>query len=108
MEEALKRLSFKFQLNPNMELEYKKRHDEIWDDLLVLLKKSGIQDYSIFFDEETNALIGILKISDQKKFDELPKNPLMQKWWKYMADIMATNADNSPKSIELKEVFYMK
>ena len=31
----------------------------------------------------------------------------MQKWWKYMEDIMETNHDNSPVSIPLKEVFYL-
>jgi L-rhamnose mutarotase len=31
----------------------------------------------------------------------------MQRWWSYMKDIMETNADASPVSIPLKEVFYM-
>jgi L-rhamnose mutarotase len=32
----------------------------------------------------------------------------MKKWWAYMKDIMETNADNSPVSIPLKGVFYLK
>lgn len=39
--------------------------------------------------------------------DDLPAHPVMQKWWHYMADIMETNADHSPVSIPLREVFYM-
>ena len=31
----------------------------------------------------------------------------MQKWWAYMKDIMETNADNSPVSTSLEEVFYL-
>jgi L-rhamnose mutarotase len=31
----------------------------------------------------------------------------MQKWWKYMGDIMDANPDNSPVSVSLKEVFYL-
>ena len=31
----------------------------------------------------------------------------IKKWWKYMADIMETNPDNSPVSIPLEEVFYL-
>jgi L-rhamnose mutarotase len=31
----------------------------------------------------------------------------MQQWWDYMANIMETNSDKSPVSIELKEMFYM-
>jgi L-rhamnose mutarotase len=31
----------------------------------------------------------------------------MQRWWKYMADIMESNPDNSPIQTPLKEVFYL-
>ncbi|MBC7902092.1 MAG: hypothetical protein H7Y27_01655 [Gemmatimonadaceae bacterium] len=39
--------------------------------------------------------------------DELPEEAIMQKLWKYMADIMDINPENSPVSIPLKEVFYL-
>ena len=34
-------------------------------------------------------------------------NPIVQKWWDYMADIMEVNPDNSPVTIPLPEVFHM-
>jgi L-rhamnose mutarotase len=34
-------------------------------------------------------------------------NPIVQKWWDYMADIMEVNPDNSPVSKSLPEVFHM-
>jgi len=87
--------------------EYKKRHDAIWPELETLLKKAGVKDYSIFLDEETNILFGYLTIDDKTKLDELPRHPVMKKWWAYMKDIMETNEDNSPVNINLKEVFYL-
>jgi L-rhamnose mutarotase len=101
------RLAFKMKLFPGFEEEYKKRHDEIWPDLQELLKQSGISEYSIFFDEETNSLFGVLNVADPKNMDGLPQHEVMQRWWKYMADIMESNPDNSPVSIPLKEVFYL-
>ncbi len=79
----------------------------LWPELNELLKANGIEDYSIFLDEETNSLFGVLKVEDEKMMDNLPGHPVMQKWWSYMKDIMATNPDNSPVSIPLKEVFYL-
>ena len=38
---------------------------------------------------------------------DLSSNPIVQKWWKFMADIMETNSDFSPVSTQLEEVFYM-
>ena|SRR6185295_8952388 len=101
------RIAFKMKLFPGHEEEYKKRHDTIWPELKGLLKTTGIHEYSIFLDEETNILFGVLNIEDPVKLDELPDHPVMKKWWNYMKDIMESNEDESPISIRLKEVFYL-
>jgi L-rhamnose mutarotase len=103
----MQRIAFKMKLFDGYEDEYKKRHDEIWPDLKNLLKETGVEEYSIFLDRETNILFGILKIKNALKLDELPGHPVMKKWWAYMKDIMDSNADGSPVSIHLKEVFYL-
>ena len=101
------RLAFKMKLFPGFEAEYKKRHDEIWPELERLLKEAGISEYSIFLDEETNNLFGVLRITDPKNMDSLPQQEVMKRWWNYMGDIMESNPDNSPVSVPLKEVFYL-
>ena len=103
----MKKIAFKMQLNKGQVQEYQLRHDEIWWELKELLKKTGVEDYSIFFDSSTNALFAVLKIEKPALFDLLPEHPIVKKWWKYMSDIMETNPDNSPRSITLKEVFYL-
>jgi L-rhamnose mutarotase len=104
----MKRVAFKMQLHKGFEAEYQKRHDALWPQLELLLKDAGIEDYSIFLDETTNSLFGVLKITDEMELDKLPAHPVMQEWWVYMKDIMESNPDNSPVSIPLKEVFYLK
>jgi len=103
----LHRLAFKMKLHKGQEAEYKKRHDEIWPDLQLLLKQTGVSDYSIFLDESNGDLLGVLKVQDPILMDELPLHPVMQKWWTFMKDIMDSNLDNSPVSISLKEVFHL-
>ncbi len=103
----MQRLAFKMKLYDGFETEYKKRHDEIWPELSALLKETGVSDYSIFLDVDTNNLFGVLKLKEDSTMDDLPFHPVMQRWWAYMADIMESYADNSPVSIPLKEVFYM-
>lgn len=101
------RIAFKMKLNPGQTEEYKRRHDALWPELALLLRETGIRDYSIFLDEETLALFGVLEIEQPEKLDDLPAHPVMQRWWAYMADIMAANPDCSPVSVPLKEVFYL-
>jgi L-rhamnose mutarotase len=104
----MQRIAFKMKLFKGSEDKYKKRHDEIWAELKELLKQTGIKDYSIFLDETTHDLFAYLTIDDVKKLDLLTNEPIMKKWWSYMKDIMETNEDNSPVTIPLKEVFYLK
>lgn len=103
----MQRIAFKMQLHKGFEAEYARRHEKLWPELERLLKDTGIHEYSIFLDETTLGLFGVLKVDDTTKLDELPSHPVMQKWWAYMKDIMESNADNSPVSVPLKEVFYL-
>jgi L-rhamnose mutarotase len=103
----VKRIAFKMKLRAGCEAEYKRRHDEIWPELAALLRKTGISDYSIFLDEDRLALFGVLNLAEQNSMPDLPKHPVMRKWWAYMADLMETNPDNSPKVVDLKPVFHL-
>ena len=104
---SLERIAFTMKLKPGFEEEYKKRHDELWPDMAALLKESGIHQYSIFLDEETNVLFGyFIKDTDIPNL-ESNEHPVVQKWWKYMSDIMEVNEDSSPIQKSLKEVFYL-
>jgi len=106
MKNSSLRNAFKMKLKPGFEIEYKKRHDPIWPELQTLLSDSGIQDYSIFLDEETLILFAVQKISADFDENYLPNHPIVKKWWAYMADIMETNPDNSPVATSLIEVFH--
>ena len=104
----MKRMAFKMHLNEGQKEEYIKRHNGIWPELKELLKKAGINEYSIFFDEETNILFAFQKVNGDEGSQELGQTEIVKKWWNYMADIMKVNPDNSPVSIELEEVFYLE
>jgi L-rhamnose mutarotase len=105
--EGLEKRAFRMTLNPGMAAEYERRHDEIWPELVDLLHEAGVSDYSIFLDEETNTLFGVLWRRKDHGMDALPEYPVMQKWWAHMADIMATNDKNEPLAEDLRLVFHM-
>lgn len=103
----MQRIGFKMKLFAGLEAEYCKRHDEIWPELVALLKATGISEYSIFLDPATNDLFGFLKVDNAAEMDALPGQQVMRRWGDYMKDIMESNPDGSPVSIPLKEVFYL-
>ncbi len=103
----MEKYAFKMKLNDGMEAEYKKRHDEIWPELVELLKGAGVSDYSIHLDPETNILFGVLWRTDNHTMDDLPNHPVMRRWWDHMADIMEVKPDNEPIAVPLVPVFHL-
>jgi L-rhamnose mutarotase len=103
-----KRFGFKMKMVPGFKEEYKKRHSQIWPELVRLLKDEGIGNYSIFLDDETNTLFAYQEQSGDRTSQDLGNTEMVKKWWKYMADIMETNPDNSPVTIPLEQVFFME
>jgi L-rhamnose mutarotase len=103
----MEKIAFRMRLNPGMEAEYRKRHDELWPELRDALKQAGVSDYSIHLDRETNTLFAVPWRRDGHTMDDLPQNPVVRRWWDHMADIMATEPDNTPVISDLVTVFHL-
>ncbi|WBL44741.1 L-rhamnose mutarotase [Algoriphagus halophytocola] len=101
-------IAFRMKLIQGFEEEYERRHNEIWPELAQLLKDSGIVDYQIFLDQESSTLFAIQVVKGDASSQDLGNTEIVQRWWKYMADIMETNPDYSPTSVELQKVFTLK
>ena len=87
--------------------EYRKRHDELWPEMEEMLLAHGVSTYSIFLDAGSHTLFTYLEIEDEELWAKSADTPVCRKWWDYMKDIMETNPDHSPVSIELSEVFHL-
>ena len=97
--------AFRMTLHPGQADEYRKRHDEIWPELVEALRAAGVVDYLIFLDPVSDALFAVLTHEDRHSLDELPKLEVMQRWWRYMQPVMASHADASPVSVDLLPMF---
>ena len=101
------RKAFVMSVNAGSESEYQRRHSPIWDDLTAVLKDYGVHNYSIFLHPETRQLFGYVEIEDEARWAAIAKTEVCQRWWKHMADVMPSNPDSSPVSLDLSEVFHL-
>lgn len=72
--------------------EYVKRHDEIWPEMVEVLKGAGIKNYTIWADG--NRLFGYYEcesIDFATKYQA--ESPVVQKWNEYMNDVMDIERD---------------
>ena len=86
--------------------EYCRRHDEIWPELVELLKSAGICNYTIW--NVGNELFGYYECEKGIKFaaDTQANSPVVDKWNEYMKDVMIMEMDpETGAQPMLKEVF---
>ena len=101
------RKGFKMFLNPGMAEEYEKRHNALWPEMKEMIRQYGGHNYSILLDRETNVLYGYLEVEDEALWAKSADTSINRRWWDYMADIMETNADNSPVCVDFVPVFHL-
>jgi L-rhamnose mutarotase len=100
------RKAFVMLVDPDQHEEYKRRHDEIWPELEAVFRAHGLRRQTIYLHDETHQLFAYTEFESEEQYNALAQTPEMQCWWAYMADVMSTNPDNSPKSILLPEVYH--
>ena len=73
--------------------EYIRRHNEIWPELVALLKEAGICNYTIWADG--NKLFGYYECEKGIEFatKTQAQSPLVDKWNAYMKDVMEMELD---------------
>ena len=73
--------------------EYKKRHDNIWDEMKKVLSDAGIVNYSIW--NVGNELFGYYECAKGLDFAARVQNesPVVKKWDEYMKDILIMERD---------------
>lgn len=99
--------AFKMKLFEDMAEEYEKRHNALWPEMKAMIHEYGGSNYSIFLDRETNILFGYIEIESEERWAQSADTAICRKWWHYMADIMETNPDESPVSVDLQPVFHL-
>ena len=88
------RSAWVMKLKPGQEAEYKRKHDEIWPEMVALLKRQGIENYSIYRH-------GLTLFAYHERDDDAPArtgeiDAVTRRWWAWMAPHMETHADEAP------------
>jgi len=94
-------------VNPDQIEEYERRHNPIWPEMEAMLHEHGVTNYSIFLHPETHQIFGYAEIASEELWAKIASTEMCRKWWASMRELMPSNPDNSPVSLDLREVFHM-
>lgn len=90
----MEHLAWKGYIKSDCVEEYKRRHNEIWPEMVAELKRAGICNYSIFCVE--NELFGYYECEKGIVYAEKvqSESPIVAQWNEYMKDILELEMDN--------------
>ncbi|NJC28317.1 L-rhamnose mutarotase [Neolewinella antarctica] len=103
----MQRKVFTLQVYPDKVAEYIKRHNPIWPEMATMLKEHGVHNYSTHLGEDNKTLFGYAEIESEEKWAAVSTTDVCKRWWESMEPLMRTNADGSPESKSLREVFHL-
>lgn len=104
----MQRVAFLLRLRPGMEEAYDQAHAAVWPEMLALLKRAGVSEYSIF--RRGQLLILTMRVEDfEETWARIEADPVNTRWQEAMAPYFAPLDPLRPgeRFPMLREVFYM-
>ena len=105
----MERYAWKATVKEGKLAEYKRRHDEIWPEMVDVLKEAGICNYSIW--NVGNELFGYYECEKGAEFAAKvqAESPVVDRWNEYMKDVMIMEMDPvTGAQPKLTQVFFHK
>lgn len=103
------RVAFRLRVRPDRIKDYDEAHKRVWPELLALLKRVGISEYSIF--RHGPDLFLYMHVDDfERAWNELDRSPVNQRWQQEMKPLFEPLTELAPgeRFPMMREVFYLE
>lgn len=103
----MQRIAFMMRIQQGTEEEYRRRHRQVWPELLADLKRAGCHNYSIYL--SGTELFAYMEVDDfQRYLEVMATSQASERWEAQMGDILIreTEAATGFPSV-LEEVFHL-
>jgi L-rhamnose mutarotase len=101
------RLCFTFELYEGAEDEYKKRHDEIWPELVAAIKDAGFSNYSLFRRGTQVVAYAEIEPDLETAMTKLGQSEYNAKWAKWFEELIVNLTDARGNLMTFTEVWHL-
>ncbi|PHQ79312.1 MAG: hypothetical protein COB66_07075 [Coxiella sp. (in: Bacteria)] len=106
----MKRYAMVIGIKPDKVDEYKKLHAAVWPDIIDILRRNHVKNYSIYLHD--NKLFGYLEYHGDDYAGDMQKvadAPITQQWWAHTNPLQEQlpGADPDQWWTQIEEVFHM-
>ena len=103
----MERLCFTFEIRPGTEDEYKKRHDEIWPELVDAIKDAGFENYSLFRRGTTVTAYVECHPDVATAFGKIAPTDVNARWSRWFEDVIVSLTDGDGNLYRAEEVWHL-
>ena len=101
----MERVCFQLQVRPDRLEEYKRRHRDVWPEMLDALRAAGWRNYSLFLRDD-GLLVGYVETDDFEAAQRaMAATEVNDRWQAEMAEFFGERADESFQRLE--QVFHL-
>ncbi|HWC26870.1 MAG TPA: L-rhamnose mutarotase [Solirubrobacteraceae bacterium] len=101
----MERVCFCLQVRPDRLDEYKRRHREVWPEMLDALRDAGWRNYSLFLRDD-GLLVGYVETEDFEAAQRaMASKEVNDRWQAEMSEFFGERADESFQRLE--QVFHL-
>ncbi len=103
----MERACFVMQIRPGLEEEYKRRHDEIWPDMVEALQASGFTNYTLF--RRGTSVYAYLECQPDRAtaFTAMDATDVNRRWQQWMSDVIESITDAEGDPFWADEVWHL-
>ena len=105
----MRRIAFLLRLKEGTGPEYDKSHAAVWPEMLALLKRAGISEYSIFRRDELLILSMRMEDDFDTVWNRIEADPVNRRWQQAMSAYFLPTQETQPgeRFPFMQEVFYL-
>ena len=105
----MQRIAFLLRLKPGTGADYDRSHAAVWPEMLALLKRAGISEYSIFRRDELLFLYMRIEDDFDTVWNRIEADPVNARWQQAMSAYFVPTQETRPgeRFPFMQEVFYL-
>ncbi len=103
----MERFCFTFEIYEGLEAEYKRRHDEIWPELVEAIQAAGLENYSLFRRGTQVVAYGEAHPDVATAFAAIGATDVNARWSAWFEDVIVNLTDAKGQLISLHEVWHL-
>jgi L-rhamnose mutarotase len=95
------------EILPGREVEYERRHEQVWPELVAELRSAGVRNYTLFRRGTQVFAYAECEPDAETAFGKVGETEVNRRWAQWFTDVLAVHTEADGSLVEAKEVWHL-